>query len=170
MASPREQLVGQTMCLHCRKTFGSANGLVLAKTCETCLDSLPLHTDDEVSFFLESLDLPAAFISRDLSIRLSNSSLNKMVNKVTPDLLGARIGDALECAYESEHQNCGENYICLQCGVRRMVDLARITGYRLVDIPITLRSKSGDERRLLFTFAKAGEAILILLKSAEGSS
>ena len=160
----------ETTCLRCKKTFGSENGLVPAKICQTCLNSLPLHSDEEISFFLESLDLPAAFISRDFGIRLSNSSLNKMVNRLTPDLLGARIGEALECAYETEHRNCGETQICLQCGVRRMVDLARITGYRLVDIPITLRSKSGNERRLLFTFAKAGEAILILLKSAEGSN
>jgi hypothetical protein len=93
-----------------------------------------------------------------------------MINRYTDDLLGVTIGDALECTYAAEHDNCGKNQICLQCGVRRMADLARITGYRLVDIPITLRRKSVSEHKLLFTFAKAGEAILILLKSAEGSN
>jgi hypothetical protein len=88
-----------------------------------------------------------------------------MINKYTEDLLGVTIGEALECAYEAEHNNCGKTHICLQCGVRRMVDLARITGHRLVDIPLSLRSKSGSDHKLLFTFAKAGDAILILFKS-----
>jgi hypothetical protein len=96
--------------------------------------------------------------------------LSKVVIRLTPDLLGVRIGEALECAYEAQHGNYGENQICLQCGVRRMVHLARITGSRFSDIPLVLRRRSGKEQQLPFTFAKVGEAILIPLKSAEGSN
>ena len=161
--------MGKTICLRCNKPFGREDGLVLAKICQPCLDALPSATNDELSSFLESLDLPAAFINHDLSVRISNDSLSKMVNTLTDDLLGVRIGEALECAYAKEHGGCGKTHICFQCGVRRMVDLTRITGERFHDIPITLRSKSGNEHKLLFTFAKAGDAILVMFKSELGN-
>jgi hypothetical protein len=115
---------------------------------------------------LGSITLPAAFVNNDLSIRISNDLLREMIDTLTVDLLRVKIGKALECAYVSEHTRCGEEQVCLQCGVRRMVDLARITGNRFVDVPLCLQSKSRIERKLLFTFAKAGDAVLIVFKSA----
>ena len=157
--------MGETICLRCNKPFDREEGLILAKICQSCLDALPSATNDELSTFLESLELPAAFINHDLSVRISNIALSEMVNRLTADLVGAKIGDALECIYAKEHGNCGGTHICFQCGVKRMVDLARITGERFHDIPLALRSKSGSEHKLLFTFAKAGDAILVLFKS-----
>jgi hypothetical protein len=157
--------MGKAICIRCNWPIGVDDGLAIANICQSCLDALPSSTNADISSFLESLEHPAAFISHGLSVRISNDLLGKMVNRLTDDLLGVRIGEALECAYESEHGNCGETHICLQCGVRRMVDLARITGERFHDIPLALRSKAGSEHKLLFTFAKAGDAILVLLKS-----
>ena len=157
--------MGKTICLRCNEHLRREDGLVPAKICQSCLDTLPSTTNDELSNFLESLELPAAFINRDLSVRISNGLLSKMINKYTDDLIGVRIGEALECAYEAEHRDCGKTHICFQCGVRRMVDLTRVTGERFVDIPLALRSKSGNEHKLLFTFAKAGNAILVFFKS-----
>jgi hypothetical protein len=157
--------MGKAICLRCNKPFGREAGLVSAKICQPCLDALPSATNDELSRLLESLDLPAAFLNHDLTVRIPNGLLSKMINKYTDGLIGIKIGEAIECNYAITHGNCGKTEVCLQCGVRRMVDLARITGDRFLDIPLALRSKSGSEHKLLFTFAKAGDAILVLFKS-----
>lgn len=93
-----------------------------------------------------------------------------MMGKFAHDITGLRIGDALECAYSEKHEGCGQTIVCHQCGIRRVIDLARITDEKFSDIPLIVRNKSGIEQKLLFSFAKAADAILILLKSVSNEN
>jgi hypothetical protein len=153
--------MGKAICVRCKRPFGPKTGLQPAKICQNCLDALSYR---ELSPFLESLSLPAAFVRKDCTIIAFNTSLGRIMGRFAHDVAGVRIGDAIECAYCERHEVCGERAICRHCGIKRMLDLARISGEEFSGVQIAVRRKSGQEHKHRFTFAKAGEKILVIAK------
>lgn len=153
------------MCLRCGQTLGSEDGLHLVKLCQACLNSLLSTHDEDLSTFLDSLGRPAALVARDHTVLLSNGQLRKMLEKFDHDIVGLRIGEALECMYSGKHSRCGENEVCLHCGLRRLVDLARISGEKIGEFPMTIRRKSGASQMFKFATEKAGDTVLLMISA-----
>jgi len=95
--------------------------------------------------FLESLKLPAAFVNRDLTVLTGKRALRSALTKFHHGEVGLRIGEVLKCGHLEKHGECGEKAVCPYCGIRKLVELARISGENFEDIPLRLRNKSGEE-------------------------
>ena len=113
--------------------------------------------------FLRSLNRPAALVARDLTVLFSNSRLRKMLKKFGHDVVGLRIGEVLDCKYAASPSRCGETEGCLQCELRRLIELTRIAGERLTGIPISFQNKSGARKTFKITTEKAGDAVLLII-------
>ena len=115
--------------------------------------------------FLRSLNRPAALVARDHTVLFSNIRLRKMLKKSNHDVVGLRIGEVLDCKYAASPSRCGETEGCLRCGLRRLIELTRITGERLDKIPISFQHRSGASKTFKITTEKAGNAVLLILRA-----
>ena len=143
--------------------MNSKDGLHLLKVCESCLQALLDSATEDISDFLDSLDQPAAIVARDHTVLHSNNHMSKMLERFDHDIVGLRIGEALECRYSASDRRCGENEVCLHCGLRRLVELARISGERITEFPLTIRHRSGESQTFKFATEKVGEAVLLVI-------
>ena len=117
-----------------------------------------------------SLNRPAALVARDLTVLFSNSRLRKMLKKFNHDVVGLRIGEVLDCKYAASPSRCGETEGCLQCELRRLIELTRITGERLSEIPISFQHKSGASKIFKITTQKADDAVLLMIRTQSSRS
>jgi hypothetical protein len=149
--------MGKAICLRCNALLGNDDNLSARNVCRLCASTL--------SSVLETLDLPAAYVNRDLTVMTSNTLFKKFFGRFVHDAAGLKIGEAMKCQSAARDGHCGEAPLCLHCGIRRLIDLARITGENFADIPLIMRDKSGSQHLLRFSFAKAEESILVMLKA-----
>ena len=153
--------MGKAMCPRCNAPLGADEDLLVGSVCRTCANTL--------SSVLETLDRPAAYVNRDLTVMTSNSLFKKLFGRFVHDTGRLRLGEAMKCHSAAKHGRCGETSLFLHCGIRRLIDLARITGEKFSDIPLVVRDKSGGEQLLHFSFTKAEESILVMLKTGTES-
>jgi hypothetical protein len=153
----------ETACQRCGARVDARDGLHLARLCEPCLKTLLVSGSDGLAAFLSFVDRPAALVGRDHTVLHSNGLLGRMLEKFDHDIVGRRIGEALECRYAAEGLGCGKNEVCLHCGLRRVIELARITGEKIARFPTTIRHRSGDNKAFTFATEKAGEAVLMMI-------
>ncbi len=154
----------KTTCFRCGTRVDAAEGLHLVRLCSPCLDALLRDGGDRLSAFLDSVDRPAALVARDHTVLHSNSLLGRLLSKFGHDIVGLRIGEALECVYAGSERPCGEGEVCLHCGLRRLVELARISGEKIAQFPLVLRHRSGESQAFTFATEKAGEAVLLMIE------
>jgi hypothetical protein len=147
--------MGKAFCLRCNAPMDDDDDPLVASVCRFCMSTL--------SSVLETLALPAAYVNRDLTVMTSNKLFKKVFGKFTHDPAGLRIGEAMKCSSSAKYGRCGETSLCLHCGIRRLIDLARITGERFADIPLVVKDNSGTEQLLRFSFTKAENSILVML-------
>jgi hypothetical protein len=152
--------MGQAICVRCNAPMDADDVSGEDRVCRSCTSTL--------SSVLETLDLPAAYVNRDLTVMTSNLRFKKLFGKFTHDTGGLRLGEAMMCRSSAKYGRCGETSLCLHCGIKRLVDLARITGEKFADIPLVLRDNSGTEQLLRFSFTKAEDSILVMLKEEPG--
>jgi hypothetical protein len=145
-------------CNNCESAVAARAALLQSGDCEACQNLLSFARDGEDSDFLESQTGPAALVDRNLTILSSNIQLQKMVGRFQ----GLRIGEALDCAYANSQSRCGEAEPCLSCGIRRLVEIARISGETIHEIPTSIRCGSGKDRTFRFTTERTGEAVLLM--------
>ena len=155
--------MAKTVCYRCGSALGAQGGLLLAEVCDSCLKVLLSSSHEELSALLESIQQPAALVRRDLAVVFSNSRLGRMFKKFDHDIVGLGIGTALDCAFATSDTRCGEGAYCLHCGIRRLVELSRITGEKISHIPMTFRHKSGLDQSYIFTTEKTGDAVLLTI-------
>jgi hypothetical protein len=152
--------MGQTVCMRCNEPMELDNESSEDRVCRTCKSTL--------SSVLETLDLPAAYVNRDLTVMTSNRLFKKLFGRFAHDNGAPRLGEAMKCRSSAKSGSCGEEALCLHCGIKRLVDLARITGEKFADIPLVLRDNSGTDQLLRFSFMKAEDTILVMLKEEPG--
>ena len=105
------------------------------------------------------MGVPAALISRDHTVLLANALMHKLSRTaVVPH--ETRIGELLGCRYALFHGSCGETFACPLCGIRRLVELSRLTGEQLADVPTTVRQVVATPQYAI-TAERAGEAVLL---------
>jgi hypothetical protein len=152
--------MGKAVCPRCNVPWGADDDLRVGGVCRRCSSAL--------LSVLESLGSPAAYVNRDLTVMTSNRLFKRRFGRFVLDTAGLRIGEAMKCQSAARHGRCGETSLCLHCGIRRLIDLARITGEHFSDIPLIVRDRSGSDQLLHFSFSKAEESILVMLKAGPG--
>ena len=113
---------------------------------------------------LESLDAPAALVDRDLIVLSANSKLSNIAVALQGDLLGLKIGEVLECSYASWDHRCGEAAQCDSCGVKRIIDIARISGEKLRDLPTGFRNRHGDRENCFCSAENMGDSTILMIR------
>jgi hypothetical protein len=147
--------MGQAVCMRCNAPMDDDEVSLGERVCRVCTSIL--------SSVLENLHLPAAYVNRDLTVMTSNLLFKKLFGKFAHDTSDLGLGEAMQCQSTAKEGRCGETPLCLHCGIRRLVDLARITGEKFAGIPLVLRDKSGTEQLIRFSFTKAEDSILVML-------
>jgi hypothetical protein len=140
----------------------TGEGLQALELCEKCLNALLSSGREDISDFLDALDKPAA-LGRDQTVLFSNIRMSRMLSKFDHDIAGLSIGEALECRFAASERRCGESAICMHCGLRRLVELARISGEKIAEFPMIIPHRSGESQTYTFTTEKAGEAVLLTI-------
>ncbi len=154
--------MGTVVCASCGSAYAEVRRFLFAGICDTCLESHLSSGTRELSDLLERLESPAALVGRDLVVLHANTRLKKLADEL--DAVGLRVGEALNCASVTPDTRCGETFLCLQCGIRRFLDLARITGERVSNVPVAIGSRSGDAQRFTLTAEGTGDTVLFLLE------
>ncbi|HEY9593856.1 MAG TPA: hypothetical protein VHE79_05220 [Spirochaetia bacterium] len=116
------------------------------------------------SYLLESIESPAALVARDLTVVYANRLLCDATGTTADVAAGLKVGRMLECRHAHGGQECAETEACQYCWLRRAVDLARISGERLPDVPVDLSRISGAHESLSIAAEKAGQAVALLIK------
>lgn len=147
--------MGKAICLRCNAPLEAGDGISNGNICRPCTSTL--------AGVLETLDRPAAYVTRDLTVMTSNSLFTRYFGRFHHDAMGLSIGEAMQCRSAEKRDHCGEAALCLHCGIRRLIDLARITGESFSDIPLLLRDTTGAEQLFRFSCTKAEESILVVL-------
>lgn len=127
--------------------------------CETCSRALL-----RLSAHLESLDLPIAILSADLTVISANSSLRNFFDRHGRGPVGLKIGEVLNCKYAMQRRRCGRAPACLHCDLKRLVGLSRASGEKLTVMSTIFRHPSGASSTLTISTEKAGEGILLTLQ------
>jgi len=109
---------------------------------------------------LESLETPAALVDSDLKILSSNRQLGRIVETLSRDLSGTRIGEAMGCAHALDHP-CGEADACDQCSLKRLVEVTRISGEKMRELPVIFLHKNGFSEIWVCTTERAGNAVIL---------
>ena len=154
--------MGRTVCASCGSAFDEVRKVLFAEICDTCLASHLSSRAGELSARLEDLQWPAALVGRDLVLRQANSRLRALCDEYATREL--RVGEALDCACATKDARCGETFFCLQCGVRRVLEVARISGERISRVPVTIGHRSGERRAYTLTAEGTGDTVLFMLE------
>jgi len=152
----------QRACVRCKQLV-EASGPHLMRLCKRCLKVLLSTQGEELFAFLNSLDQPAALVAKDQTVLHSNRHLGRMLEKFDHDIVGLRIGEALDCKNAANERRCGENEICLHCGLRRMVELSRISGETIAEFPVIIRNRMGGSQTFTLASGKAGDTVLLII-------
>jgi len=156
--------MGWTACVRCGQHLDDKD-LHLLGLCRLCLNTFLTTKNEDLSALLDTLGQAAALVARDHTVLLSNNRLSRMLEKFDHDIVGLRIGEALECKYATHERCCGESEVCLHCGLRRLVEIARISGEKIGQFPMTMRQRSGSSQTFTFASEKAGEAVLLMIET-----
>jgi hypothetical protein len=113
-----------------------------------------------LSRYLESLDIPAVILSQDHMVLDSNTLFQRMASG--REVVGNRVGEALDCMYAPLLGICGETTPCLLCKVRRSIEHTWLTGEGLREVPFSFPHKVGVRKTYGITTERVGEAILLL--------
>jgi hypothetical protein len=155
--------MGNTACFRCGSTTALRLGDVLPGLCDACLDTLLLTGGWELNDLLESSDMPVALVGNDMTVLAFNSRFEQVFRKFDGEIGGMKIGEIVDCAVATPSEACGLTHLCLHCGIKRLVDITRISGERLSRIPMSFRHKSGLEQTYVFTTDKRGLTTLVTI-------
>ena len=163
--------MGQTVRLDSTRRFDEEDGAQLETRALATRSSRVLSSHDKrLSGHMESLDSPAVIVAQDYTILLANKSFRK---KVSHEVVGLRVGEAMNCSYSAVLGRCGETFACLLCALKKSVDHTLLTGEGLRGVRMSYPHKAEARRTSTITTVKVVDGVLLLLgtpskKSANG--
>lgn len=157
--------MGQTVCFRCRQSLDEKGTLrLLTRTRPSCFSTLLSARDNTLSDYLESLEIPAALLSQDHTVLLSNRHFQRIAGSQGP--VGLRAGEALDCMYAPMLGRCGETVACMLCWLKRSVEHTSLTGEGLRGIPMSFPHRSEKRRAFEITTEKIGDAVLHVMTAS----
>ena len=152
--------MSETACSRCGNMMDRQDADVLADVCDVCLKELISSGAGELARLLESHHLPAALIGVDMTVLSFNSRFEQLFRN-DHELRGMRVGAVVSCFHPTPEMPCGETNFCPHCGIRRLVEVTRISGQKISHITMSFRHQSGLDQTYVFTTAKRGDTILL---------
>ena len=134
---------------------------LLTGTCEKCFTAALTSRSGRVLDYLESLRAPAALVSADQTVLFSNVRFQRM--SLARDVVGLKIGEALECMYSPILGRCGETVACLVCRLKRSVESTWLTRQGLRGVPFSFPHKAEGRKTFAITTEMVGNTVLLLL-------
>jgi hypothetical protein len=153
--------MGETACFRCGTITALQPSEVLAGICDPCLNTLLFSGGGELNKLLESCNVPAALVGRDMTVVAFNSRFEQAFRRFDRELGGMKVGDVVDCAAPTPERPCGQTHFCLQCGIKRLVDITRISGEAINRVAMSFRHKSGLDQTYVFSTDKRGSATLV---------
>jgi hypothetical protein len=117
--------------------------------------------DRKVADYLETLNVPAALLSTDQTVLLSNSLLQRIQRG--HDETGLRVGEMLGCMYTQTLGRCGETVACILCKLKKTVEHTLLTGQGLQGVQMSYPHKTQARKTFMITTEKMGRAVLVML-------
>ena len=156
--------MGDTLCFLCMRSLEREDELnILTRTCEKCFTAMLSSHDKKLSAYLESLDMPAALLSQDQTVLLSNGRFQRMAPNRNVE--GLRLGDVIECMYAPLLGRCGETVACLLCKLKRSVERTWVAREGLRGVSISFPHKAEGRKTYTITTEIVGSAVLLLMGS-----
>ncbi len=109
---------------------------------------------------IDSVPVPAAMIDGDHTVVASNVMFQKLLLKFAHDIVGLKIGAALNCGCAGP---CG-----CQCGLAAMIDASHVMRRKLREGPILILYRSGAAALHTVTAAGVGDEVLLMINASEG--
>jgi len=153
--------MGQTVRSDDTQSFDEEDKLHLETQALATRSSPVLSSHDKkLSGHMESLNSPAAIVAQDYTILLANKRFRK---KVSHEVVGLRVGEAMNCSYSAVLGRCGETVACLLCTLKKSVDHTLLTGEGLRGMRMSYPHKAEAQRTSIITTVKVGDGVLLLL-------
>jgi hypothetical protein len=157
--------MSEAVCSRCGRVLTGQSDFRSAEVCASCWEAIQSTFQKEFSVFLESLERPAALVDRNLSVLFHNNQFLKAFAKINQELVGLRLCESLDCAYVPTDRRCEESPQCLQCGLKRVVEVARISGEKVGEIGTTYSHKSGFDQTFRLTAERTGDAVFLVIST-----
>jgi hypothetical protein len=153
--------LGQNVCYNCLQSLDETDDFrIRTGACDTCFRLLASSPEDKLVDYLESLGVPAAVLSQDLTVLLANTRFRKTLGH---DGIGLRGGEALDCMYSEMLGRCGETVACILCSLKRAVEQTLRSGEGMRDVPMSFPHKEEVRRTLAITTERVGSSVLVLM-------
>jgi hypothetical protein len=134
---------------------------VLLRTCRTCFSRILSSRDAAVADYLESLLMPAALVARDQTVLSANGRFQGMA--ASREVVGLKLGEALECMYTPVLGACGDTVACLLCRLKRAVESTLLTGEGLRGASFSFPHKAEGRRSYSIVTEIVAGAVLLLM-------
>jgi len=144
--------MGTTMCASC-------DGLLS----NICLNSCQTACNQSGTADLECSNALAVLVDRSLTILSVNLKSAQDRGPGNGALVGRKLGEALGCLPASI-ACCGEACACDGCGVKRLVEITRITGETLREVPVALFEERGRTLTLVCATHRVGDAVVVVFR------
>jgi hypothetical protein len=153
--------LGRTVCYNCSRSLDEKDAFrVHTGACDECFISLGSSADEELAAYLETVRVPAAILSQDLTVLLANARFRKTLGH---DGIGLRGGEALDCMYSEMLGRCGETVACILCSLKRAVEHTLTSGEGLRGVSMSFPHKEEVRRTLAITTERLGASVLVLM-------
>jgi ferredoxin len=154
--------MGSTVCFSCRRPLEPGDDLrLMRKACGQCFSTILSSSSEKLSAYLESLDGPAALLSEEQVILVSNSFFQKMTSN--REVVGRKVGEVLECMYTPLLGSCGETVACGLCKLKISVEHTSLTGEELRKVTLSVPHKAEARRTFTITTGIVGGAVLLVM-------
>ncbi|HVP19651.1 MAG TPA: hypothetical protein VMU36_11685 [Spirochaetia bacterium] len=159
--------MGETMCTRCRHALDEKDVLSsMTRTCGQCFGILLSERDEKLTSYLDSFAAPAALLAPDHTVLASNHRFQSMA--FDHDVVGLRVGEALDCMYTSTLGRCGETIACLLCHLKRSVAQTLLTGHGLQGVSMSYPHKMDSRKTVTVMTEKVGDAVLLMIGPPPG--
>ena len=157
------------LCIRCMRSLEEEDELhFLTKTCEKCFSEALSSGEKKVVTYLESLDLPAALVSEDQTVLISNDPFQRLAPG--RNVTGLRIGEVIECTYSPILGRCGETVACLLCKLRGSIERTVATREGIRGVAVSFPSKTEGRKTYTITTEPINGAVLVLIGSDQQKS
>jgi hypothetical protein len=155
--------MSRPVCFHCGHGLDLSDPLLLLTgTCKSCLGALLSNGNEELASYLESLEVPAAVLETDHTVRFATRRFLEL--EVGGGASGRRAGEVLGCMYTTILGDCGETVPCMLCSLRRAIEQTRQTGRGLRGVMMSYPHLAEARKQFSVDTEPAGDAVLIVVQ------
>ncbi|MEI8348326.1 MAG: hypothetical protein WCG27_12725, partial [Pseudomonadota bacterium] len=119
---------------------------------------------------LNGLEVPIAVIDSDSRVQSATKSLENILGKTDPQIIGKLGGEVFECEYSYLPEGCGKTIHCNACTIRFAVMETFLNGRSQRSIPVYLNQKGSSRVKslnLVISTEKVDDVVLLRIENIE---